>query len=98
VHLVGFIIRNARSHEGQIIFTLVLVSLGLWLDDLFYFVEITGCILGKDMCDIWWIRQHRDKFLLVYVGTIAIFQVVGSRSTTIADINELPAAELINRR
>jgi hypothetical protein len=59
-------------------------------------VEIRGCILGKDMCDVWWIRQHRDELLLVYVGTIAIFQVVGSRSTTIADINELPAAELIN--
>jgi len=48
--------------------------------------------------DVWWIRQHRNKFLSVYVGTIAVFQIVGSRSTTFADINELPAAELINRR
>ena len=50
------------------------------------------------MCDVWWIRQHRGMFLLVYVVTIAIFQVVGSRNTTIVDINEIPAAELINRR
>ena len=66
---------------------------------LFFLLRgITGCILGNGMCDVWWIKQHRGMFVLVYVGTIAIFKVVGSRSTTIVDINEIPAAELINRR